>query len=71
MNAAEYLRKLMRGHGLTSYGLAEATGGAVGESTIRNYLAGQGRPRVQKALAIARVFGNEQGAELLSQQHWH
>src|SRR5665811_139283 len=65
MTAGEYLKTLMRGHGLSSRRLAERTDGEVAESTIRNYLADKGVPRAEKALALARAFNSEQGAGLL------
>ena len=65
MTAGEYLQQLMSSHGLTSRRLAERTDGEVGESTIRNYLVDKGRPRAEKALAIARVFNVNQGTDLL------
>ena len=49
MTAGEYLKTLMRGHGLSSRRLAERTDGEVAESTIRNYLADKGVPRAEKA----------------------
>lgn len=66
MRANEYLEQLMKSYGLTSRGLADATGGVVAESTIRNHVAlPHASPRSDKALAIARVFTVKQGAELL------
>ncbi len=59
-----YLQAQMRRRGWSASRVSELTGTEVSQSAIRTYLAGQ-TPRLGKAIALARLFGPEPGAELL------
>lgn len=64
IDGGSYLQSQLRRRGWSPRRASELTGGEVSESAIRTYLGGQ-TPRLGKAIALARLFGPQAGAEQL------